>query len=471
MSDQPRNSNSPPLGCSPEVEDTVAAVRSKPRILSWQRLTTPSALLIGTTAFGNVLRVANTMILTRLLMPSDFGLAGMILSIFFVVAMVTDVGFLPFVVRHERGDEPRFLDAVWSFHASRGLINCVLVMVLSVPISNALGKPQLAPLLAVSALTLAIDGCASLTPLTALRRGLVRRLSAVDFGFYIAQVVVGIVAAVHFRSAWALVIALLAGSLFKTAASYAIFPDSRRRLFFDRGVGRELWIFSRPIAASSLLTLLIAQVDKLVLARFFTLADFGIFVIASNLAGAPTGIIGIYVPRILYPQIARAWRTDPGSIQSHYYASRGIVFFGYLAGVGGMIGAGPLLIRMLYDPRYAGAGIFLCLLAVASAWTMITRSMQDSLVAIDQTRTTLMMNVMRLIWLAVAGPISFISFGAIGLVGVLAFIEIPAYLYGIWVMRRLRLLSARHELLALSVILGAAAAGFALQAVGDRFFK
>jgi O-antigen/teichoic acid export membrane protein len=448
------------------VNDASAspAAPGKARLLSWQRITTPSAVLIATTAGSNVLRIANTMVLTRLLAPSDFGLVGMITSVFFVMALLTDVGFQVFIVRHERGDEPHFLNAVWSVHITRGVINAAILILLSEPIALLLDKPRLAPLLAVASLTIAIDGTASLTLLTALRRGLVRRLSMVDLGAFITQIVIGVIACAIFRNAWGIIVAMLASSAVKSAASYALFPESRRRFGFDRAVTSELWAFSRTIALSSMLTLLLAQVDKLVLARLFTLSQFGIYAIASTLAIAPAGIVGLYVPRIVYPQIARAWREHPSSIRSAYYGARGIIFYGYLIAAGGMIGCGPLVMRILYDPRYAnaGGGIYLQWLAVAAATQMIARYMQDALIAVGRQRATLLMNVARVIWLAIGGTIGFVQFGPIGLVATLGLIEVPAYFYGAWVLRRIDILSIRRELLSIATIVLGAAAGFVL---------
>ena len=47
------------------------------------------------------------------LSPEVYGITGMILAVFFVINMLSDVGFQAYIVRHERSDEPNFLNAVW----------------------------------------------------------------------------------------------------------------------------------------------------------------------------------------------------------------------------------------------------------------------------------------------------------------------------------------------------------------------
>jgi O-antigen/teichoic acid export membrane protein len=430
-------------------------------LFSAERLTGATATLVVSTAAINVLRIGNTMLLTRLLAPSDFGIVGIIMSIFFAIGMITDAGFQAYIVRHDRGDEPVFLDAIWTVHMLRGLINGAFTAAMAWPLAVILQKPALAPLMAVVSLTFVIDGLASLTLLTSIRRNLVRRLSIVDLIAFLGQLFIGVIAALILRNAWALVISMLAYSAIRTAASYVAFPDAGRSFRIDRPLSAELWRFSRIIAASSMLTLLISQVDKLVLARLFTLGEFGVYAIASNLAAAPTAIVGLYAGRIIYPAMAEAGRSDRGNLRQRYYELRGPMFYAYLFAAGGLIGGAGLLVRVLYDPRYVGAGQFLQLLAVTTALSMITKSANETLVAIGHTRTTLVANICRVVWLVVAGIAGFLLLGPIGLVGALALIEFLPFLYYSVVMRRLDLLDAKREMLAFVVVLVGVAVGMA----------
>ena len=68
------------------------------------RLTGSSALALNTVAI-NALRVVSTVCLTRLLAPDVYGITGVIMSVFYMITMVTELGFQPYVVRHERSDE------------------------------------------------------------------------------------------------------------------------------------------------------------------------------------------------------------------------------------------------------------------------------------------------------------------------------------------------------------------------------
>ena len=445
--------------------------RTLPENLSWRRLTSDSAVLVGTTIAINLLRIVNTVVLTRLLSPSDFGLIGIVISIFFVINMITDAGFQPYIVRHERGLEPHFLNAIWTIHFTRGIINTLIAAFVSLPLSFVLGKPQLAPLLAVASLTLAIDGSASLSLMTALRQKLVRRLSVVDFYVFMAQLFFGLFAAWMFRSVWAIVCSMFFASITRVLSSYLIFPESRRRLVYDRPISRELWQFSRLIAVSSTLTLVISQIDKLVLARILSLMQFGIYSVSANLASAPTALVNMYSSRSTYPALSNAWRNNPCDLRRKYYSMRGIVFYSYIFSAGALIGASTIIVHILYDRRYQGSAFYLRMLAITTAMTMLTKQMNDLMVVAGRVRVTLETNVVRVAWLVVAAAVGLATLGSLGLILALALIEIPAYLYEAWRLSRHGLYDFRREAISFGVILGGITAGWCATVISGCWMK
>ena len=125
------------------------------------RLSGSQALALST-ILTNLVRIVSTVLLSRLLSPDVYGLTGMILSVFYVINLLSDVGFQAYIVRHARSDDLQFLNAVWTIHAARGLALATLGILLSWPVSLLLAEPRLASPLAVASLTFGIDGLASL---------------------------------------------------------------------------------------------------------------------------------------------------------------------------------------------------------------------------------------------------------------------------------------------------------------------
>lgn len=420
-------------------------LNAAPRLMA-RLLTGPTGVLVLTTVGTLMARMVSSVILTRLLAPEVYGLTGIIGSIFFAIALLTDLGFQSYVVRHPQGDEHRFQDAIWTIHAARGLM-LALVAVASAPVvALVLAKPEIALPLSVAAATFAIDGAASLSLITLLRSNRSRTLSLLELAVTLFQTAASICLAIWLRSVWAIVASMILASLFKTVMSYRIADRGRHRVVGDRAIAADFWGFSRLIMASGFLTLLIAQTDKFALARLLSLAQFGLYATATTLAAAPQSIAAAFLLRILYPIYAQTFRDAPERLSEVYYTAGRHMTRLYWFGGGMLIGGGPLIIKLLYDPRYLAAGTYLSLLAITTLLTFSNKVSAGLMLAIGNTRFMLTTNLQRLGWIVVVVPLAFWAFGPIGIPLGFGTMECPVYLYSALILRRERIYRLRREL-------------------------
>jgi O-antigen/teichoic acid export membrane protein len=438
------------------------SIRSRLRLLVAFALRDTN-VVVGSVIATNLLRAISSIILTRLLMPEVFGILGVLGSVAFTAAMISDLGFQAFVVRHPDGDKPRFLDTVWTIALARAAFLTLLLVALSEPIAKLLHKPDLAPLIAVSALTFVIEGMASLSLLTALRHRLILRLSMLEIAVIVLQIVMASILAYFWRSPWAILVSMLASSALKSTLSYALFPQSGRRLAFDRKYASDLWTFARFVTGASIITLMLMQCDKLLLARFMSLDQFGLYILAGNLASAPLAFTSAYASRVLYPSYSQAWREGYSDLRALFYAKRRLPSLVYTFAAGGLIGSAPLVIGILYDHRYAGATIYLQLLALMPLFALASNASNEALTATGRIRATFEASAVKLLWLAIAGPAGYLEWGPIGLVAAVGLMEVPAVLFKWFQMHRVNLLDLRQEL----SFVAAGMVGIATGALGD----
>jgi len=393
------------------------------------RITGSSALALSTVA-TNLVRIVSTVCLTRLLSPDVYGITGVIMSVFYMINMVTDIGLQAYVVRHHRSDESDFLSSVFTIHAIRGVALATIGALFAWPLSLLLGKPELTLPLAVTSLVFIIDGQVSLHQFRGLRDGKVQRFVLIDLVTGVSQTVAAIALAFVLRNVWAIVGSMFIASALRLWAGYALFPGSRLTFRPDRTIASDLWRFSRVIGVSSALTLVITQVDKLAMARILPLNQFGIYVIAASLAAAPAVFAFNYASAIVYPAIAEAWR-EGRSIADAYYRSWGRFFYLYAFGGGMLIGIADLVVRLLYDPRYLGAARYLSILAISTALMMITRSIESVQVASGRQRFAIESNVLRLVVLVSGGLLALALGKAMVLVFALGLLEASVYCFGL----------------------------------------
>jgi lipopolysaccharide exporter len=444
---------------------TVSVIRRRiGQHLSLQRMfaltTSRTGVLALTTIANLIVRTGSSMVLTRLLKPYDFGIVGIITSIFYVATMITDLGFQAFLVRHERTDDRHFRDVIWTIHAKRGFALFATVAIASPAIAWAFGKPVVALPLAIASTTFLINGMASLSLMTALRRDKARELSLLDFALQIFQTLVGILLALWWRNAWSIIAVMVLQSVVRCGLSYGLFQDSAQRPARDRAIAQEFFAFSRIVLMSSTLSLLIGQSDKLVLGRLMSLDQFGLYAIALTIAIAPKGFAEAYVHRVLYPIYAKTWREMPTDIGHTYYRVRRRATALYSFACGGLVGSASLLIALLYDPRYSSASAYLSLLMISSSLYLSNSAASEVLTAAGDLTRMLRLNVVRVLWLAVGIPAGFLMFGALGIVGAVGLIEVPAMLCSWILLRKIGVFDLRQELLPLVATAAGAAIGF-----------
>lgn len=432
----------------------------------WRRTLTSGVGLVTVTIVGsNLLRILSTIVLTRVLSPADFGMAGVTAALLAVLMMISDLGFGVFIVQHRNGNDPHLLDVIWTVRLVRALVLTLGLAVAAGPLADLLAKPEMQAAIAITALHFLVDGLGSLAPMTAVRQQKLLVLSGMDMICAVAQTMLGIALALSLRNYWALIIAGLAAVGLRSLLSYAMFPRSVRRLAFDKDHARELWRFGRTIASAHTIQVLLSQVDRFVLSRVFPLNLFGLYTIASNLATAPSAFTTLYPNRVLLPAYARTMREQPDRLAHTYYSERRTVMLLYLLAMGGFIGMAAAVTDILYDARYAGAADYLRLLALAPLVGLNNYAAREALIVVGRVRSLFIANLVRLGWLAAAGTAGFLAFGPMGLIAAVGMIEMPVQIYCWIALRSAGLLRWRGEALMFAAAVSGWLAGVGVEHV------
>ena len=423
------------------IYDVASPQRFLQRVLK-----SPSAILVGTNIVSLLARMISTIILTRLLDTTAFGAIGIITTFSFVIVMLTDLGFYQYTVRSERINDAKFLDKVWTVRLTRDAIISVIFILCSGPMANYVNNPELQLAFVIMSLTLILDGASSMAFATAAKDRLIGRLSLLDFIPMAFTIPTTIVLAIEVRSYWAMIISIVFGSLIKAILSYTMFENSRRRLDFDRSIFIDIWKFGRFIVPSSVITLLIGQSDKLVLVRFFSIQDFGLYSLASNLSMAPSNLMNSYASRILYPAFSDSTikATSENSAIFYEFGSITRLLFIFFSGL--IVTAAPVIIAILYDDRYINASQYLSILLLVNIINFVIGTENEMLVACGKVRWQLNFNIFRLFTYCLSGILLFRSIGPIGLVWALVVTSVLTKIGMSMAMGSLGIVRLKHEL-------------------------
>ncbi len=418
-----------------------------------------SSLLIASHFLQLLLRVGSSMIVTRLLSPEAYGVIGIVSSVSYILVMISDMGLRAYIIRHEHGGD-ELMQSVWTVRLMRNMVIFSIMFVGAGVFADIYKAPEIATAIRICAFPFIIEAFSSLAYQTTERNRGVVRLTVLEFIRFLLVTITTIVAAFILRSYWAIIVAMFVNAFFSFFSSYFLLKGPPVRFRLDPAHIRDLWGFWRIIIPSSVITLILTQTNTVVMARFFPLEELGKFTIATTLSAAVVSVSGEYVIRVFFPRFAEANRSSADLAKGIYYTARRPVTLFFAFGIGGLIGGGELLVRILYNAEYLGAGFYLSLLCLAPLVRLSTLPAEQAIITKGFVKVALVSNAVRLAWIALAGPLVYFNFGPLALIAVFCLAEAAAAPYYLWKLKQYDLLNLREEFFIIIAMLVGAAIGY-----------
>lgn len=389
------------------------------------RMLRSGAWLVGSNLGSQVLRLASNLVLTRLLLPQDFGLMAAVNTLYFALVMFSDLGVWQSVVKSPHGDDPRFLGTAWSMQMARaGLLALgVLGMVLGLLLGQGAGvfapdtvyaDSRLPWMMSVFALCALLQGGESMRLATAQRQLHGRVMARLELSSQLAALFVTLGLAWWTQTVWALLAGTLIGSAMRTLLSHLVVPGAPVRPCWDRSHVRELLGFGKWVLLSSVVGFLAAHGEKLILGATLGLATFGVFAIAGNLLAAAMGVYSTINGRVIFPSLSQALRDgDETGLVRVYTRVQQIAdgFLGLLTGM--LLMAGQWVVWLLYDARYHEAGWMLQWLSLGLL-AMRHQVVEQLMFARGMPAWVTTNNILRAVLLATAVPAGYTLAGERG---------------------------------------------------------
>jgi O-antigen/teichoic acid export membrane protein len=333
---------------------------------------------VGVTIIGYAgsvfLRLAASIVVTRLLSPDLYGILAVITAIQLLIALLTDFGIRASLLRSPNSDNPQFQDTAWTLQVLRGILMFGVGLVVSgalylsrllelTPVDSAYGDPQLPVLISVSLLSSVILSCQSINYVLANRALNLERITAIDLISQAASLCLIGALAWMTRSIWSYVIGSLFTSFLIVLLSHVWLEGRIARFGWYKDAAVELSHFGKWVFLSSLISAFAISGDRLLLAALITPAALGNFNIATNIVAVPDAVTQRVFGNIALPALSEVWREQPHRLAEIYWRMRKIIDAGLVGFAGVLFAVGPSIISILYDSRYSTAGSMIQLLS------------------------------------------------------------------------------------------------------------
>lgn len=426
------------------------SVRLLPRFVNLKGELFSSTFTYGLTA---VIKLASSLVLTRLLSPSAYGVVAILFSVAFILELISDVGTVALLIRHPRGSQRRFIHTVWTIRLVRSVLNFCVLYAFAPVIADAYETPILTDALRLFSFTFLLSGLESMSFVLAQRDQRSRILNYAELVTNALMTLAVIGLAVIYGDHYAFVYGILFQRLLMTLASHFYYREIGVSFAFDREALTEQFRFARVVLPSSILTIVLSQYDKVVLLKLFDLSLLGVYGVAAGMIAPVNGLISKNCRVVLYARCADYFRTDPDNAVVRYYEeNKRLLAIGTLLPAV-IAGLSQSVISLLYDSRYTQAGSILMVLGLVSVVASFEHPSENLLVASGRTHAVLVANLVRLIAVPTSTLLGYYLFGFKGFLwgGLAAASIVLIYFY--WEQRRSGLLNTRIELARLGLAL------------------
>lgn len=309
-------------------------------------------------------RVAVSIVLARLLTPSDFGVvaAGMVVMV--VVWQLADLGTAAVVIQLDVVDDT-LMSSLFYFNVLMGGALTLLTFAVAGPLAVGLGQPDAAPAIRVLAAVSLLGTLGNIHHALLRRTMEFGRLATVNILHAVVGGVVGIALAVAGAGIWALVVGTVVG-VAVSASSAWYFSTWRPTLTFSVRRLRAIARTSLGFFWSNSLTVVFAQLDKVIISRMLGGAPLGTYTVAQRTVTSPVSAASAAVSTVSFSAFARG-QDNPAMLRAGAIRAAGVVTLVVLPAMVGLAILADQAVRVVYGPRWEAAVPVIQVLALVTA--------------------------------------------------------------------------------------------------------
>lgn len=244
-----------------------------------------------------------TIILARLLAPSDFGLLGIAMLAASTLDAFSQTGFQSALIQ-KKDDVGAYLDVAWTTLAIRGVFLFSVLFLTAPMIAKFFNSTQAELVIMVIAVNMLISGFGNIGIVFFQKELEFNKQFTYEFSATIVDLIVSISLAFILRNVWALVWGGMAKNITRFFLSY-ILHSYRPRIRFDKDKFRDLFGFGIWITGSTILIFLVTQGDDIFVGKMLGVTALGFYQMAYLLSNLPSTEIADVISRVTFPVYSR----------------------------------------------------------------------------------------------------------------------------------------------------------------------
>lgn len=359
--------------------------------------------------FDRSIGIVSTVVLARLLLPADFGLVAMAMSVIAIIEMATAFSFDIALIQKKDPTRAHY-DTAWTLNLLIATGGALVTVVLALPAAGFYGDERLAPVMLAIGAAWLVSGFENI--------GIVNFRREMNFSAEfrllatkrVVTFAVTMVAAVAFRSYWTLIIGMAMGRLVGVVLSYVMQPFRPR---LSLACARELFSFSGWMLLSNLAMVLLSRTPHFVLGRMHGAQALGAYTVGSEIANLPHTELVAPINRAMFPGYSRL-TDDLDVFRKTCIDATAAIFHLVLPLSIGVALMAPQVVRILLGQQWGEAVPIIQILCFAGAVSALTANNMSAYQALGKPRLCTLTLVARMLLLFVALTVLARPYGVTG---------------------------------------------------------
>jgi O-antigen/teichoic acid export membrane protein len=306
-------------------------------------------------------RMAVALVLARMLAPSDWGLAAMVLVVSGLVVVFTDGALFDALIQRPDLNDDDCSTVFWT-SAGIGLLLMLGGIAFSGLLANFYNDARVQPLFAVLSVTFLVNSLKSTQSALLTREMRFRTLELCWMGAAVAGATVGIGVALADYGAWAIVAQTVAESVTFAVLIWFASPWRPSRVFAVESL-RRLGGFAGNVFGENLLYQAGRNLSSLLIGKYLGAASVGAYALAMNVILVPFSRLAAPLQQVFFPAFSQLIEQRERMADIWIRASRLVGLFSIPALVGLAIVA-PDFVEVVLGPRWSEAAPVIQILAV-----------------------------------------------------------------------------------------------------------
>lgn len=306
-----------------------------------------------------------SVILARMLDPSDFGIIAMITIFFAVAQSFVDSGFSNALVRKtDRREED--LSTCFYFNIGVGIMAYIVLFLIAPLVASFYNQPILSPIIRITGLGVVLNSlCVVQQALFTIKIDF-KSQAKVTLSATIISGIVGVILAYQGYGVWALV---WQGVVMTSARMALLWLMSKWRptTGFSKSSFNYLFGYGSKLLASGLLDTIYNNIYPIVIGKFYTPAQLGNYSRALSFAQLPSSNITSILQRVTFPVLSTI-QDDIPRLQANYRRLLKLSAFIIFPLMTGLAAVAFPMVRIILTPKWEGCSLYLQIICFALMW-------------------------------------------------------------------------------------------------------